>query len=488
MFGIKAGAVFLLIVCCATSVFAQETKEAEFAGSFYPADPGELAVMIDRLLASADAPAGTGRVCGLIVPHAGYAYSGRTAAQAYRLVQGSPVRTVVIFASAHRSGFKGAAVYPHGYLRTPLGDVEIDGDFVKALQGKAAELFFDKGVFSGEHPLEVQLPFLQRALGSFKVVFVLMGDCDLKACSSIARAFAHVIGERQDVLIIASSDMYHGYDWREAEIADAMTLGALRSMKPDMFYGELRAGRAQMCGGLPAVVAMMLCGRGADGAAVDVLSNTNSAAVTKNNKVGDWTVGYAACQIRGGKEKAMLTKDERKKLLEIARASIAAYLKTGKKMDIDAPASAVLGRPTGAFVTLRMNGELRGCIGNLAGETPLYLAVRDMAVESAVGDPRFTPLKLPELDKVEIEISALSPLERVNSAEDIELGKHGVIVRRGFRSGVYLPQVASETGWGKEEFLSSLCAHKAGLSPDAWKQKDTELYVFSAEVFSENDF
>jgi len=144
-------------------------------------------------------------------------------------------------------------------------------------------------------------------------------------------------------------------------------------------------------------------------------------------------------------------------------------------------------QPMGAFVTLNEHGQLRGCIGNIIGRQPLYLTVRDMAIESATGDPRFPPVNLSELKEIEIEISVLSPLEKVDSADKIQLGIHGVIVKKGTNSGVFLPQVATETGWTKEEFLSQLCAQKAGLDPRAWKDKSTELYIFSAEVFSEKE-
>ena len=141
----------------------------------------------------------------------------------------------------------------------------------------------------------------------------------------------------------------------------------------------------------------------------------------------------------------------------------------------------------GAFVTLNERGQLRGCIGNIVGRGPLYMTVRDMAIAAATEDPRFAPVTLDELGAIEIEISVLSPIEKIDSPDKIQLGKHGVIVKKGFSSGVFLPQVATETGWSKEEFLSNLCAHKAGLAPDAWKDKSTELYIFSAEVFSEKE-
>jgi len=175
-------------------------------------------------------------------------------------------------------------------------------------------------------------------------------------------------------------------------------------------------------------------------------------------------------------------------LLEIARNSIGDYLNTNKKLNI-IETDPVLLKEMGAFVTLNdERGELRGCIGNLVAKVPLYLTVRDMAVEAAVGDSRFPAVDLSELKGIEIEISVLSPLEKVDSAEKIQLGVHGVLVRRGFNSGVFLPQVATETGWTKEEFLTNLCAHKAGLPPDAWKDKSTELFIFSAEVFSEKNY
>ena len=182
----------------------------------------------------------------------------------------------------------------------------------------------------------------------------------------------------------------------------------------------------------------------------------------------------------------MLNDNQKKRLLEIARRSIEHYLNTAKKLEVSESDPALV-EQCGAFVTLHKHNQLRGCIGNIIGNQPLYLTIRDMAVEAAVNDPRFPALSKKELDEgdVEIEISVLSPLQKVINPDEIELGKHGVLIRKGYRSGVFLPQVATETGWSKHEFLSNLCAHKAGLSPSAWKDPSTEIYIFSAEVFSE---
>lgn len=188
----------------------------------------------------------------------------------------------------------------------------------------------------------------------------------------------------------------------------------------------------------------------------------------------------------------MFTQAQKMRLLEIARSSIQTYLKTGTKLKVEEKDPQLV-QELGAFVTLRSRSksspgqeeDLRGCIGTMVGTQPLYLTIRDMAVEAATADPRFPAVRLAELGGLRIEISVLSPLEKAASADMIELGTHGVLVRRGFRSGVFLPQVADETGWSKEEFLSYLCSHKAGLPADAWKDPATELYVFTATVFSE---
>ena len=180
----------------------------------------------------------------------------------------------------------------------------------------------------------------------------------------------------------------------------------------------------------------------------------------------------------------MLNKEQQKKLLKIARQTLEAYIKEGKIPQFGEKDPELL-KPYGAFVTLRKGKELRGCIGHIIGSKPLYELIRDMAIASSTQDPRFPPVTEEELKSIKIEISVLSEPKLTKGHKEIELGKHGVIVQSGFNQGVYLPQVATETGWKKEQFLSSLCLHKAGLPADAWKNKDTNLYIFEAEVFEE---
>ncbi len=468
----------------AISCFAQDIKEPDVAGAFYPSDPVELSAMIDGFLSAANPEKIDGQIFGLICPHAGYGFSGQTAAFGYKLIQAKPYKTVVIIGISHFYGFGGISVYPQGKFRTPLGDLEIDSEFAKKLLNREEEIIFDPEAFKNEHSLEVQLPFLQKVLSDFKIVPIITGDTSLSTYRKLAQLLKEEIAPRQDVLVIASCDMYHGYDYEDAQKYDELTLSSIKNMDAEGIYYGLRQGKLEFKDGFPAIILLMLA-KDLGYKSVKVLSYTNSAIVTGKKIKGIWTVGYSSCAV--DKERNMLNREQKKKLLEIARSSLETYLKTGKKMNLT-ESDPVLLKEMGAFVTLKENEDLRGCIGNLVGTGPLYLTVRDMTVEAAVGDPRFTAVELPELKKIEIEISVLSPMEKIDSTDKIELGKHGVMVRKGMQSGVFLPQVATETGWNKEEFLSNLCLHKAGLALDAWKDKSTEIYIFTAEVFSEKEY
>jgi uncharacterized protein len=182
--------------------------------------------------------------------------------------------------------------------------------------------------------------------------------------------------------------------------------------------------------------------------------------------------------------------DEKDKrvLLQIARNSIESAVKgisnDQKQVETISPE---LKEENGAFVTLRTRGRLRGCIGRMVSDIPLHKLVSEMAVSAATDDPRFNQIEPSELDDLEIEISVLSPLQMVENPLDFKLGRHGIYVKKGSATGCFLPQVASETGWTKEEFLSQCCSTKAGLSPDAWKKEDVDVYIFTTEIVSEKD-
>jgi AmmeMemoRadiSam system protein A len=180
----------------------------------------------------------------------------------------------------------------------------------------------------------------------------------------------------------------------------------------------------------------------------------------------------------------MLTEQQKKKILGLARETLKCYL-SGKEVPAIPEDDPVLQEKRGIFVTLKRGGELRGCIGYIQPIKPLAEAVRDISIQSATADPRFPAVSHEELKEISIEVSVLTVPKKVD-AKDVSLGRDGVIVKKGYRQGVFLPQVADETGWTKEEFLNNLCLHKAGLPPDSWKKPDTEIYTFHAEVFAED--
>lgn len=475
----------MFIFC--SSAFAEGIKEPNVAGQFYPGDKKGLSAQIDERLNQASPEEIKGDILCLISPHAGYDFCASVAAFGYKLIQGKTYKTVVVIGPSHYYGFNGIAVYPGGRFRTPLGDLEIDADFAQKLLEPQQNISADIKAFNKEHSVEVQLPFLQKTLQDFKIVPIVVGQCEYNTLNQLAENLSQAIANRTDVLIIASTDLTHSYDFAQTRKVDKLTLKHLQEMDPEDIYRKLSSEEIQMCGGLPVVSAIITAKKsGYD--KIKLLSHTDSAEVTGNKTKGNWTVGYASAIIyrenKPPEETELLNTKQKKRLLEIARKTIEEYLKSGKRPDFsenDPRLTAI----SGAFVTLNKHGELRGCIGNIIGQKPLYETVKDMAVESATADPRFQPVTKEELKDVEIEISVLSPLRKISDISEFELGKHGVIVKSGWNQGVFLPQVALETGWSKEEFLSNLCAHKAGLSPDAWKNPKTEIHIFSAIVFSE---
>ncbi len=178
----------------------------------------------------------------------------------------------------------------------------------------------------------------------------------------------------------------------------------------------------------------------------------------------------------------MLNEGQKKRLLQIARWSIEGYFRSGKAPELT-EADPALVEKRGAFVTITRRGTLRGCIGYIEPMKPLYETVSEMAIQAAVGDPRFPAMAESELGQIKLEISALSPLKKIDDVSQIKVGTHGIMIRQGTSSGLLLPQVATEYGWSREEFLEHTC-HKAGLAPDAWK-KGAEISIFSGEVFGE---
>ncbi len=468
-------------------------REPAVAGQFYPQKKEILERMVDSMLAQAQPKPTKGKIIGIQVPHAGIEFSGPTAAYAYRLLQNAEIGkkelvTVVMLGPSHQAEFNKAAVFAKGFWKTPLGKVEVDEELAQALL--KAESYFANlpQIHTYEHSLEVQLPFLQKALVNFKIVPIMLLFPTFEDCERVGKTLARVIREsNRSVLLLASSDLYHGYSYTEANATDSLTISLIQKLQPEEFYQALEKSYSERkplaCGGYP-IVAMMIAAQelGADTAVV--LHHTNSNDVLGQR--GGYCVGYSAVAFLQTKPREEFTAAEKQNLLQIARKTIEHYVRTGRVPEFT-PLTDRLKEKRGVFVTLHKYGDLRGCIGYVEPVKPLYLATRDMAISAATEDPRFPPVKPEELKDIEIEITVLSPLQRITNPELVEVGKHGLVIRKGFHSGLLLPQVPVEQGWNRKEFLEHTC-RKAGLPLDAWKEPDAELYVFTGWVFSEKEY
>ena len=470
---------FAALLVLAPAAFGQGLRPAAFADQFYPGDPARLAADVDAYLAAAApaGPAAAGRVLGLVVPHAGYMYSGRTAAAAYAVVRGQAIDAVVVIGPSHRHAFEGASIWPAGGFETPLGTVRVDADLAKAI-AKAAGFRFRPEAFAEEHSVEVQLPFIQHALPGAAIVPIVMGAQTEATIRALAAALAKTCRGRK-VLVVASTDLSHYLPEKKARATDAATAALLEGVETGALIRKVEAGENIMCGG-GGVASLLLYAAKVGRPEVRVLARTDSASF------GGPVVGYLAAAVRTRDEAApegfTLTADEKAELLKMARAALTVFLERGETLD-DRSGLEKLRTPRGAFVTLTKGGDLRGCIGFIEPFLPLGQTVIRCAIYAATEDPRFPPVAAAELGRLRIEISVLTPAREIGRPELVQVGRHGLIVERDGRKGVLLPQVPVENGWDRKTFLAQ-GSLKAGLPADAWK-RGAKLSVFEAIVFHE---
>lgn len=468
----------------------KEIREPAVAGAFYPDQPEALSRDVKRYLEKTKKEKMEGELVALISPHAGYMYSGQVAASAYKLLEGKAFNSVVVVAPSHRALFKGASLYDRGGYRTPLGVVSIDTELSQKLMERRKEIRFIPEAHTQEHSLEVQIPFLQVVLKSFKLIPIVMEPYwNWETCQHLASAIAETV-KGKNVLLVASSDLSHFHSYEEAVRLDKIVLNHIERFDPEGLNRDLRSNRCEACGGGP-MITIMLAAKALGANQGRVLKYLNSGDVTGDRSR---VVGYAAgvfYKTAGGREKMKeekkvgvdlgLTEEEKKVLHHIAKTVIEHKAKGKPVPDfkIDSP---ILKENRGAFVTIHKKGQLRGCIGYIEGHGPLHRTIEEMAEAAAFRDPRFTPVKEKELPELDLEISVLTPLKRINDVSEIQVGKHGIYIKKGWYSGLLLPQVATEYGWDRQTFLEHTC-QKAGLPSNSWKEKDTEIYIFSADIF-----
>jgi AmmeMemoRadiSam system protein B/AmmeMemoRadiSam system protein A len=468
----------------------KEIREPAVAGAFYPDNPEVLSRDVKRYLENAKKEKLEGEIVALISPHAGYMYSGQVAAYAYKLIEGKAFDSVVVVAPSHRALFRGASLYDRGGFRTPLGIVPVDLELSRKMMERRKEIQFLPEAHSQEHSLEVQIPFLQVALKSFKLVPIVMEPYwSWETCQHLASAIVEAVKGRK-VLLIASSDLSHFHSYEEAVRLDKIVLSHIDRFDPEGLNRDLKNGGCEACGGGP-IVSIMLAAKALGANKGKVLKYLNSGDVTGDRSR---VVGYGAgvlYKAAGGREKMKdekkvgvdlgLNQEEKKTLHHIAKTVIENKVK-GKPVPDFKVESPILKENRGAFVTLQKRGQLRGCIGYIEGHGPLHKTIEKMAEAAAFNDPRFTPVQEKELPELDIEISVLTPLRRITDVNEIEVGKHGIYMKKGWFSGLLLPQVATEYGWDRQTFLEHTC-QKAGLPSTAWKEKETEIYIFSADIF-----
>ncbi|MDP8256555.1 MAG: AmmeMemoRadiSam system protein B [Candidatus Alcyoniella australis] len=510
LIGVALVAVLLLVLCSGSCKSAEEPAEQQpgaeqgrpvgankdrsdvmesvAAGRFYPGQSRKLTQEVDEYLRQADVEQIEQDVFGLICPHAGYVYSGPVAAYAYKAVRGKVYDRVVIIGPSHYAASSGVSVLDKTEYRTPLGSLKIDTESAREIVRKASWADDAIGLFSQEHSIEVQLPFVQTVIPDPQVVLIAMGSQSLELSTRLAQLLDELFADKR-VLYIASSDLSHYHPYDAAQAMDHQTLDFIERMDSAGLYQATRSRDVELCG-LGPVLTLMELYRLRGGQDVRVLHYANSGD-TSGSK--DRVVGYGAVAFVGGVQRSAgtgeggsqdeyLTKQEKVELLRYARQTVETFVRSGDKPDFE-PQSPTLRADGAAFVTLKKHGDLRGCIGQIIAREPLWQSVRDMAVAAASQDPRFPAVRPDELDELHIEISVLTPLIKVENVESIEVGRDGLLIRKGIRQGLLLPQVPTEYGWDRRTFLEQTC-RKAGLDFDDW-QSGAEIYSFQAIVFSE---
>ncbi|MGA3323883.1 MAG: AmmeMemoRadiSam system protein B [Terriglobia bacterium] len=470
------------------------------AGGFYPANPKELAQMIDGLLAHNAVPKVQGSLVALVCPHAGYMFTGPVAAACFAQFKGRKYTRVVIIAPSHYVNFPFSSIYDGDAYATPLGVVPVDQDFRAKLAKLSSGIkISDRGHVkegeNAEHSLEVQLPWLQRTLGDFKLVPIIMGDQNYNLERALGRALAKALlaetpEARAQTLILVSSDLshYHPYDY--ANHVDHQTLQAIAdwdylSLSRNFAMWERGVPTWEACGGGPIVAAMIAAeGLGATHAQILKYANSGDATGDKTRVVGYGAVAITRESPSEAKKSAefSLTGREKDALMKIARTSVETAVRDRKMSVLDSSGFPRLEEARGAFVTLKEHGELRGCIGYITPMKSLAETVRDVAAYAALEDSRFKPVTAQELPLLEYEISVMSPLRRVLDIKEIKVGKHGLIMKQGDIEGILLPQVPVEEHWNRDTFIQETCL-KAGLPRQAWKDDDTDIFMFTALVF-----
>ena len=465
-------------------------RPATQANRFYTGDARELSEEVDSFLALHKDDKKYSNIAAVIVPHAGYYYSGNVAASAYMAIDAKKqYKRIFLLGPSHHEWLDGASVNTEAnYYATPLGNVKVDHEMAVALTNSDSVFSYRPEAHDREHCLEVQLPFLQRRFAMHNqemppIVPIIISTNDYDKLKRMAEALKPYFTDEN--LFVISSDFSHYPSYEDACEVDARTGKAVESGDVEEFIATInanaRSGKRNLatsaCGEFAIITLMLMLDNEYE---VRHLMYQNSGDISGEH---DRVVGYHSFAVlRKDSTSFTLSDADKKALKEIAFNSIRDSL-DGKPIaqPIINSKLLILNSKCGAFVSLHKHGHLRGCIGHFGEDYPLHEIVAEMARAAAFEDPRFMPVTHDELNDLDIEISVLTPMRRIQSLDEFELHRHGIYIRKGYRSGTFLPQVADEVNWTKEEFVGHCSQDKAGLGWDGWR--DAELYVYEAIVF-----
>ncbi len=467
---------------------SKKIRNSAVAGQFYPGEAEELRTQIRGYLESAEKIYKEGKIRVLIAPHAGLDFSGKTAGMAFKQIQGEKYSKVIVLGINHKEPFKHAAVFPSGNWATPLGNVPIDQELAARIVN-GTDIIFDTQAHKNEHSIEMVVLFLKEALADFELVPIMLGAPKADTTERLAYKLAGVMDE--DTLIVVSTDLSHYPTWEVANEVDRKTINGVLSGEVKKLdhasafnyakkYPDLST---SACGFQPLRVSMRVAEILNLGKFTEI-DYTNSGDITGNK---ERVVGYAALGVWSTSlQKPVLDKEAREETIKLARDTLDEYYRTNLKMYYE-PKSEVLKKPIGAFVSMYKSDSLRGSIGRFDPDIPLYEVIQDMAIAAATQDRRFTPVKEEELSDIDMVISVMGPLEIIDDWRKIKLGVHGVRIVQNRKTGVLLPQVATDNNWDLETFLNTTCTQKAGLGRECYKDPKVKIYTFEADIIREQE-
>ena len=477
-----------------------EIRQPVYAGQFYEANADRLSSRMEVFLQAVEKlPTIARDPAVIIVPHAGYVYSGQTAAYAYALVKGRAYETVVVIGPSHHYGFNSCSIWPRGGFATPLGVMPVDEETCSRLM-KATGFEFIPEAHSQEHSVEVQVPFLQKVLPQAKLVPIVMGFPTRRLIERLADGLLAALTGKK-ALVVISTDMSHYLPQAEAKAVDQKTMSLISTLKVEPLLRQVISGENVLCGGGGVCASLVYLQKlGEPRLQVLRYADSTEGGGPKNQVVGYMAaVGYIISEAKpepkktnrssststsGQTETEMafsLSREEKQELLSLAKQVVELYVREGKILNYHTE-NPRFWEEKGAFVTLKKRGQLRGCIGYIEPVLPLYLTIIRCAILAASEDPRFSPVETKELNSLEYEISVLTTPRKISNPREVVVGRHGLIISLGGRKGVLLPQVPVEEGWDRETFLEQVCL-KAGLPSTAWRRAEAELFVFEAVVF-----